>query len=118
MRNLWLLLGLCFSVLNCGSSAGPCKITADIVPASATADHAAAPPGNEVQFSLQSSVSGDCPLVADKVGVWSSSDPTTVPVNSEGLATCQNGSVAVVATITNSSTVRGKSYSPATLSCE
>ena len=108
---------LCSLLAGCGYGGG-CSISATVAPAAATADHNLAPPGNQAQFSLKSSVSGNCPYVADTVGNWSSSNPMSVPINSQGLATCQNGPVAVQATISNSSTVRGRPFTPATLTCQ
>lgn len=105
------------AVEGCGSSTqNSCTITANISPASATADHALAPPGNQVQFTKQSSVSGNCPLVPDVLGTWATSDTTNTSIDQQGLATCLSAT-STPATITNSGTVRFKSFSPATLAC-
>lgn len=107
-----------FSFLtSCGGSTGSCVVNAAVSPATATADHSAAPPGNQAQFSLVSSVKGNCPLIPDTLGVWSSSNPN-VAINSQGLATCQNSVTSAVATISNSGTVRGQPYKSATLTCK
>src|SRR5713226_5953090 len=116
--NLWLLAAMLSSLMlaSCGGYGNnTCTVSAAITPATATADHSLAPPGNQAQFSLTSSVKGNCPLIPDTMGVWSSSDPANVPVSSQGLATCQNGSVSIQATISNGSTVTGHAFTPATL---
>jgi len=108
----------CAPLASCGGYGNnTCNITAAVSPATATADHSMAPPGNQEQFSLQSSVSGNCPYIPDTVGTWSTSDPN-VPITPQGLATCQNGSVSVIATISNSSTARGHAFTSATLTCK
>jgi len=109
---------LLFLLASCGGyGSNACQITASITPSSASADHRAAPPGNQTQFSLQSSVSGNCPYIADKLGTWSTSDPANTTVNNQGLATCVNAT-ATPATISNSGTVRGHAYASATLTCQ
>jgi hypothetical protein len=116
--NLWLLAAMLswLMVASCGGYGNTtCTISAAITPATATADHTLAPPGNQAQFSLTSSVKGNCPYIADSIGVWSSSDPTNVPISSQGLATCN---AATSATISNSSTVRGHAFTSATLTCK
>ena len=116
--NLLLLAALLSSLMvaGCGGYGNnTCTISAAITPATAIADHTLAPPGNQAQFSLTSSVKGNCPYVADLVGVWSSSDPTNAPINGQGVATCK---AATSATISNNSTVRGHSFTSATLTCK
>lgn len=104
----------------CGTSSDTCVITASITPQNPTADHNAAAPGNQVQFSLLSSVKGNCPLTPDFVGVWSTSDPVNTTISNQvptqGVATCLNAT-ATPATISNSSTVRTKTYPSTTLVC-
>ena len=100
-----------------------CSISTSISPTTATADHAAAPPGNQAHFILSDSISGNCPLTPDSIGTWSTSDPTdttlkTVTAQPEVnvTATCVNAASAPV-TISNSSTIRGKPFPSATLTC-
>src|ERR1700674_5748094 len=104
----------------CGTSSDTCVITTGIAPQNATADHSAAAPGNEVQFSLSSSVKGNCPLSPDLVGVWSTTDPVNTTISNQaptqGLATCLNAT-PTPATISNSGTVRTKPYPSTTLVC-
>ena len=79
-------------------------------------------PGDEVQFSLQSSAVGNCPLPPDFMGVWSTSDSVDISISNQaptqGLATCLHATTTP-ATISNSSMVRGiKSYPSVTLTCK
>ena len=122
-ERLWLmpLLLLCALMAACGGSSGDtCMITAAITPPNATADHATVP-GNEVQFSLSSTVKGNCSSVPDFLGVWSTSDPVNTTIGNQaptqGLATCLNATPAP-ATISNSSTVRTKAYPSSSLVCK
>ena len=101
----------------CAASTDTCTVNAAIVPQSATADHSAAAPGNQVQFSLTSTVKGNCPLRPDRAGVWSTSDLVNTAVSSQGLATCRNAT-PTPATITNSSTVHGYAFASAILICK
>jgi hypothetical protein len=119
MRTLWALF-FSLTLTSCGGGYGnTCTISAKIVPASATADPSATPPGNQAQFSLSSSVKGNCPLIADRQGVWSTSDATNTTISSTGLAACTTvGPTSIQATISNSSTVRGQPFTSATLTCK
>ncbi len=109
---------------NCGAVANnseTCTIVADVLPASATADHSAAPPGNQVQFVAKSSVTGNCPLTPDRIGTWSTSDPANSTISNqpgtEGLATCLHAT-PTPASITYSGLLRGRvGFTPATLTC-
>ncbi|HYM79092.1 MAG TPA: hypothetical protein VE377_24165 [Candidatus Dormibacteraeota bacterium] len=123
-RGSWLLalLFLCASMAACGGiSSGRCVVTTAIAPVNATADHNASAPGNEVQFSLSSTVKGNCPLIPDFVGVWSTSDPVNTTISNQasaqGLATCLSVT-PTPATISNSGTVTGKGYPSVTLVCK
>ncbi len=104
-----------------GSPTDTCKISASITPSSATADHNAAAPGNQVQFSLSSAVTGTCPMTPDSVGLWSTSDPSNTAISNliltEGQATCLHAT-PTAATISNSGTVRGHPFPSATLACK
>ena len=121
-RTLWLfgVVIACAFLASCGGYGNTCTINAAITPSNATADHSASAPGNQAQFSLASSVNGNCPLVADSVGVWSTSDPANTTISNqaptEGLATCLNATSTPVM-IGNTSTVRGRSFTSATLTC-
>ncbi len=119
---LLLLLLLCGLMAACGySSTDTCMITTRITPPNATADHNAAEPGNQAQFSLASTVKGNCPLTPDFAGVWSTSDPGNTTISNQaptqGLATCLNAT-PTPAMIGNSSTVRGHSFPSTTLVCK
>ena len=130
MRAVSLLAPTAFCVLFAGCQAVPasqgqrtCTITAAVTPSNAMADHSAVPPGNQVQFSLVSTVNGTCPLIADQFGSWSTSDTVNTAISTstqnvtQAVAMCLN-TTANPATITYSGTVRGHSYSPAALSCK
>jgi hypothetical protein len=115
------LVLVCASMAACGTSSNTCMMTTGIAPENATADHNATPPGNEVQFSLSSTVQGNCPLVPDFLGVWSTSGPVNTAISNQaptqGLATCLNAT-STPATISNSSTVRTKAYPSSSLVCK
>jgi hypothetical protein len=124
---------LCLSVVtlscallgSCGLSGGinpnSCVITAAVTPSSATADHSLPPPGNQVQFSTTSTVTGNCPLVSDQLGSWATSDPANTTISNQaptqGRATCLSAT-PTPATITYSGTVRGHTFTAATLTCK
>lgn len=120
MKTLLLFLaGIFLSVSFTGCGGAPqnsCNITAIVSPLSAISDHLAAPPDDQVQFATVSSVSGNCPLIADTVGTWSTSAPGNTSIDSTGLAKCL-GATTTPATISNSGTVRGRKFISATLTC-
>jgi hypothetical protein len=108
----------CALLATCGSSNNACNIHTATIPLNAPADHSAAVPGNHVQFSLSSSVKGNCPLTPDFEGVWSTSDPVNTAISNQGLAMCVNAT-PTPATISNSSKVREVvAYPPSTLACK
>ncbi|HET8889871.1 MAG TPA: hypothetical protein VFQ41_13290 [Candidatus Angelobacter sp.] len=120
MKNSVFFLAAIFLGVSCigcgGSPQNSCNITAIVTPLSAISDHLAAPPNNQVQFSTSSTVSGNCPLIADTLGTWSTSDPGNTSIDSTGLAKCL-GATTTPATISNSGTVRGRKFTSATLTC-
>jgi len=123
MKRTLLLLGvvLCSAFLaSCGGYGNSCTVTAAVTPATATIDHSAIAPGNQEQFSIKSTATGNCPLVADQAGSWSTSDTVNTTISNQaptqGLATCLNATVNPVM-ITQSGTIYGHSIAPATLSC-
>jgi hypothetical protein len=99
-----------------GAPQNGCTVTAIVTPLSAISDHNAASPDNQVQFALVSSVTGNCPLIADTLGTWSTSDPGNTSIDSTGLAKCLSAT-STPAIISNSGTVRGKKFTSATLAC-
>jgi hypothetical protein len=108
---------LSFACTGCGgASQNGCTVTAIVTPLSAISDHNAAPPNDQVQFALVSSVTGNCPLIADTLGTWSTSAPGNTSIDSTGLAKCLSATTTP-ATISNSGTVRGKKFASATLTC-
>ena len=114
---LWIFEILVLITAACSVASAECNIHTAIAPATATADHAAAAPGNEVQFSLTSTVEGNCPMIPDRIGEWSTSDPASTMISTKGLATCANATPEPV-TIRNSGMVRGRPYPSATLVCK
>jgi hypothetical protein len=121
-RTLWLLgpTLCCAFIASCGGYGNTCTVTAAVTPTPAMAHHSAIAPGNQVQFSIKSTVTGNCPLVADQAGSWSTSDTVNTTISNQaptqGLATCLNATSSPV-TITQSGTVHGHSITPATLTC-
>jgi hypothetical protein len=67
----------------------PCRVQAVVVPAVATADHNLPPPGNEVQFTAKWTVTGMCPMPADRGGPWTTSDTVNTSVSAVG----ENGGI-------------------------
>ena len=99
-----------------------------VTPASATANHAAAPPGNQVVFLGKQVSKKDpgCPAItaAQNGFNWSTSDPTDVtlipnqPAIGAVTAVCKNatpGAVTITATLPNTPTA---SPGTATLTCQ
>lgn len=99
-----VLLLACLLLAGCGSSSGsncPAIIAMLVTPASATAEHSAAPPGNQVLFSSTAPSAGKGCSVNDELvstPEWTSSDPADVQFSStvNGLATCLNATSAPV----------------------
>ena len=118
-----LLLSGCGAVTQNGSSGSnnTCVITADVSPATATADHSQLPPANQVTFTAASTVTGNCRLTPDFLGTWSSSDPADISLPSQpatqATATCLHATSGP-ATISYNGNVRGHSFNPGTLSCK
>src|SRR5450759_796266 len=112
-RILWLsavtlscvLLGSC-GAFSGGINPNTCMVTAAVIPPSATADHGLLPPGNQAQFSTTSTVTGNCPLIPDQLGSWSTSDPANTAISNQsptqGQATCLGVPRRPPATITYS----------------
>lgn len=93
----------------CGDINRTCALTGLTVnPSSATADHALAAPGNQVQFFAGPVVKGQCAIAACincSGQAWTVSDPVNVSISNNatdnGTATClgaTNGAVTVTAT--------------------
>ena len=116
----------CLSLFGCGTSTRDCTPTPIIVsvsPATASANHAAASPGNQVQFT-ETSTGGVLPegcAVPPSAFVqpWTSSDSTDIQFSNTqpGLATCVNptsGAATITAAVSKSGAT-GKGT--ATLTC-
>jgi hypothetical protein len=100
-----------------------CSYKVGVLPASATADHSAAAPGNQQQFDVgYVEITGTCPIHAlegaPSYYTWVSSDPVNAPISNAtataGIATCV-GTTTVPATISVSSTAN---VATATLTCK
>jgi hypothetical protein len=105
-------------VSGCGAdsnSIGECSITVVVTvsPPSATVNHAAAPPGNQVQFvgTAAPTAPQGCPVpewVAIDYATWTNPDPTDIQISSandstNGTAVCKaytNGPVTLTGTFT------------------
>ena len=120
-----LTIAAAASFTTCGSttSSSSCPINAAVVPSSATADHTAAPPGDQVQFSTVVTGTGKlgvCPLVI-AAGSWTTSDPVNTAISNQpatqGLATCLDATPSP-ATITYTGMVYEHTFKPATLTCD
>lgn len=110
-----------FSTGCAGSVSNSCIITANVTPASAIADHNLAAPANQVGFSASGDATGNCPLMPDMLGTWSTSDPGNTSISNQAattaLATCL-GATTTPAAISYSGTIRGKRFTAATLTCQ
>jgi len=129
---LWLLgvTLICVLLTGCGGTAsssgritasGNC-VNAAVIPSNAMADHTAAAPGDQVQFSLvvqPEPGGGVCPQFVT-AGAWTTSDPVNTAISNQpatqGLATCLNATPSP-ATITYTGTIFGVRFKPATLTC-
>jgi hypothetical protein len=124
-----LLFLIAFSV-SCGSSSPPnCALAMalDVAPPTATADHLAASPGNQIQFVAADHTPAGCPPTPAPLRTdlkWTVSDPINVTIGNTqgvdyGLAKCINataGAVTVTASGLNiqNATITGT----ATLTCK
>ena len=111
-------VGFLFAILSalCGCSGNPsvsCNLSTviSVAPTSATVDHAAAPPGNQVQFVgyARPTAPPGCAIpawVAIAYATWSNPDPTDIEISSaddstNGTAVCKtptDGSVTLTGT--------------------
>jgi len=127
-------LCLAGALSGCAAGAGGtsgCTITTTLAvgPASGTADHSAAAPGNQQKFTateLSSSITPGCavPAVVPIVyPAWTSSDPIDVTVSSaadstNGLATCVNATLAPVTLTATTGTGANAQTAKVTLTCK
>ncbi len=117
---LLLVLPCCLLLIACGALADNCEVSALVIPATATADPAAAAPGNQVQFSTSFTVKGSCVLPQFLTeGQWVTSDPTNTSISNQpptvGVATCLHPAGAI---ITYTGTRSGYGFTPASLTCK
>lgn len=111
---LLVIASLIVLITGCGSSID-CSVAKalDVSPQTATANHAAAPPGNQVSFVASDAPPASfCPPTPGPIRMdvkWSVSDPVNVTIGNTlnvdyGVATCKNataGPITVTATGTN-----------------
>ena len=111
-----------------GKSLPSCVVALTVSPETASADHQATPPGNQVKYQAAygPTAESSCkfPTVMVKNATWTSSDPTDVQVSSapgdtNGLATC-TGATSGAATLTASYTPTGAAAvaGTATITCK
>jgi hypothetical protein len=134
MKTLLALLAACTVLLSGCAAVDPCAstMTYTVIPASATVDHMAAPPGNQQQFvaTVATTFPTGCPAAIPAVvaipayaTAWSSSDPVNAPIDNvvgpttNGVATCK-GATTVPVTITASSGPASAPTATATLVCK
>ena len=100
-----------------------CKADPVVLPATATADHTASPPGNQVQFSavVEGSTAGCAMPEYVVANPWTTSDPVNTSISNQpataGLATCLNATPSP-AIISYLNPAPGGQYKPATLTCD
>jgi hypothetical protein len=117
-------LGIGFlATMGCGGNGGCAVSGINVVPSTATADHAAAAPGNSQVFNTAVTTSGDCPGVGTSVlpnANWTASDPSvrlSTSPTSVVTATCTAAVVGPV-TITATTPLGGLMFTGrATLTC-
>src|SRR5262249_42361992 len=106
---LQFLALLIVSSAGCGGSPKPdcgVAIALAVAPPTATADHAAAPPGNKIQFVALDAIPPGCrptpgPAVPRQDLKWTVSEPANVTIGNTpnvdyGLATCNNATAGTV----------------------
>ncbi len=117
MRNLTLVSVCCLPLAGCAlaPNCNPTSATFSITPTTATADHTATPPENQVQFrpKLITTYPAGCalpsvPIIDD--AIWTTSDTTNIQIDNtigitNGLATC-------VGATTGAATITAKTASP------
>ncbi len=113
-RSVLILAGCSLFLAGCGAGSSGCTLTENLAvsPASATADHSSASPGNQIHFTafVSPSAPPGCPIpewVAQATPVWTNPEPLEISISSaqsvnNGLATClaaTSGPVTLTATI-------------------
>jgi hypothetical protein len=130
VRTLLVLAGCSVFLAGCGVASPSCTLTdiLEVSPSTATANHSAAPPGNQQQFSavIQPTGPPGCPIpqyVAEAFPVWTNPDPLAISISSaqnqtNGLATCltaTDGAVTLTATVGSGQSTQTKTVS---LTCQ
>jgi hypothetical protein len=106
---------LCLVSITCGCAGNPtisCKgsVVISVNPPSATLNHSAAPPGNQVQFVATAAPTAPpgCPVpqwIAIVYGTWTNPDPTDIQISSTSDST--NGTAVCKATTNGPVTLTG-----------
>jgi hypothetical protein len=98
-----VLLFSCCALAGCGSSTTTCKLTAiNVSPQNATADHAAAAPGNQMQFAaFAASATPGCAIALSNLttATWSVSDPVAVSIGINAQSPNYGNATCVAATV-------------------
>ena len=130
IRTRLVLVAFSLLLSGCGAQSPNCVLTNvfKVGPLTATADHSAAPPGNQQQFTagLFPTAAPFCPIpldVARLTPIWTNPDPLAISISSaqnttNGLATCltaTTGPVTLSATIGKGQNVHTKTV---TLTCK
>lgn len=131
-HNLHPVLPVFFLVIvfiaGCGTSTD-CSVAVSlaVAPPTATADHLASSPGNQVSFVASDVPPAFCPPTPGAVRTdlkWSVSDPVNVTIGNTpgvdyGVATCKNATAGAVAVTASGTNTRNASISgTATLTCK
>jgi hypothetical protein len=129
-RTLLVLAGCSVFLAGCGAASPDCTLSyvLEVSPATATANHSAAPPGNQQQFRAlsQPTAGPGCAIPAygvEALPVWTNPDPLAISISSaqnqtNGLATCltaTDGAVTLTATVGTGQTAQTKTVS---LTCQ
>jgi hypothetical protein len=133
MKRMLALSGCALLLAGCGAAPNPSPqcvpiLQLRVTPAAATADHMAAPPGNQVQFS---SVEGDgivagCPInnvLRLAQPVWTNPAPLDITISSaqdatNGTAVCLSSTSGPVTLTATDSTVKPALSAQVTLNCQ
>ena len=125
-RKLLILAGCSVLLAGCGAASPNCTLSdvLSVFPATATADHAATPPGNQLKFSvgLAPTAAPGCPIpqyIAIAYPAWTNPDPSAISISSahdqtNGLATClkaTTGASTLTATVGTGQTAQSKTVS-------
>jgi hypothetical protein len=105
-----------------------CTLTQAVLPATTTADHTAASPGNQGAFDVGYVAAPEgCAVpaivVSPQAFVWVSSDPVNAPISNAkdataGVATCVGATTATISAANPPTLTGGPAIATATLTCK